>query len=134
MWLQAPTIFSHSNSHITRKKSSHKKISAHTKTTFSQKNIFPDSDCRAVSHNYQFSKNFFYVDFCQIYLNLILCSQIGWVTFSLKYFPIMQCYECFLKLLTMNVYLYKCKCVNDSATVPKDGWTGKYQTPLTRIV
>ena len=29
-------------------------------------------------------------------LDLILCSQIGWFTFSLKYFPIMQCYECFL--------------------------------------
>ena len=98
MWLQAPTIFSHSNSHITWKKYLltknylliKKKLSFQTQTV----ELFLTILNFLCIHF--FSVCYLYVDFFQVSLDLILCSQIGWVTFSLKYFPIMQCYECFL--------------------------------------
>ena len=114
MWLQAPTIFSHSNSHITWKKYLltknylliKKKLSSQTQTV----ELFLTILNFLCIHF--FSVCYLYVDFFQVSLDLILCSQIGWVTFSLKYFPIMQCYECFL-----SCWLWMFTCTNANVSM-----------------
>ena len=80
-----------------KKISSHKKLSSYKKKLSSQTQTV---ELFLTILNFLcihfFSVCYLYVDFFQVSLDLILCSQIGLVTFSLKYFPIMQCYECFL--------------------------------------
>ena len=92
-----------------KKISSHKKLSSYKKKTF-----FPDSDCWAVSHNSQFSQNFFYVDFCQMSLDLILCSQIDWVILLSTIFLWCSVMNAFCPCISCWLWMFTCTNANVS--------------------